>query len=110
MPRTREQIQEARRLAKQAYRELFEATSALLYRHDPIGIAFDNPNADEYAPEAETILPRLGGCASADDVLKVVHEEFVRWFANSAGSQECYKEIASELWTLWQSRLDQPAS
>jgi hypothetical protein len=107
MPRTREQIREARRQAREAYGELLDATAALLYRHDPVGIAFDNPNADEYAPEAETILPRLAGCNSTDDLLQVVHEEFSRWFgADTAGPRESYNEIASELWQLWRAHSD----
>jgi hypothetical protein len=35
---------------------LFDSVSALLFRHDPIGIAFDNENTDEYDPETGTIL------------------------------------------------------
>jgi hypothetical protein len=85
--------------------------AALLYRHDPIGINFED-NADEYEPEAETILPRLRSCHSAEDVLQVVHAEFVRWFDSAtAGPQEHYKEIASEVWQLWQGHLaDRPKS
>jgi len=77
---------------------LFDSVAALLFRHDPIGIAFDNPNTDEYEPETGTILPRLRGCESASDVRRVVHEEFVRWFgAGTAGPEERYSEIASEI-------------
>jgi hypothetical protein len=71
---------------------------------DPIGIVFDNENADEYDSETGTILPRLRSCESASDVLHVVHEEFVRWFdAGNAGLVERYADIASEVWRLWQS-------
>ena len=102
MPRTREEILEARRRLKTEYGQLFDATAALLFRHDPVGINYDN-NTDEYEPEAETILPRLRTCHSADDVRQVVHEEFVRWFdASNAGPQERYAQIASETWDLWQ--------
>jgi hypothetical protein len=53
--------------------------AALLYRHDPIGIAFgDDP--DEYAPEAGTIAVLLKDARTVDDVRAVVHAEFVRWF------------------------------
>jgi hypothetical protein len=84
------------------YGELFDSTAALLLRHDPIGINFDD-NADEYEPEAGTILPRLRGCRSANDVRRVVHEEFVRCFeAGTAGEEERYSAIASEIWPLWQ--------
>ena len=79
--------------------------SALLYRHDPIGINFED-NTDEYEPEAETILPRLRNCHSADDVLQVVHAEFVRWFdPATAGPPEHYKKIAGDVWQLWQRHL-----
>jgi hypothetical protein len=78
MSRSREEILEARRRLRVEYGELFDATTALLFRHDPIGISFDDLNPDEYAPEAGTILPRLSGCQSSDDVLPVIHQEFVR--------------------------------
>lgn len=102
MPKTRDEILEERRRLRLKYGELFDATAGLLFRHDPIGINFDN-NADEYEPEVGTILPRLHACQSPGDVLKVVHEEFVRWFdPATAGPQERYAKIASELWQLWQ--------
>jgi hypothetical protein len=102
MRRTREEILEARRRARVTYGELFDATAALLFQHDPIGINFDN-NTGEYQPEAETILPRLSSCQSSDEALNVVHEEFVRWFgADTAGPRERYEQVASELWQLWQ--------
>ena len=105
MPRTRNQILEERRRLKAEYGELFDAISALLFHVDPIGISFDNENLDEYDPETGTILPRLKTCKSADDVLRVVHEEFVRWFdADTAGSRKGYAEVANQIWQLWQGR------
>jgi hypothetical protein len=104
MPRTREDILEERRQLKAKYGELFDSTAALLFRHDPVGINFE-VNPDEYQSEAGSILPRLHGCQSADDVCRVVHEEFVRWFdAVTAGAPERYTQIASEIWQLWQVR------
>jgi hypothetical protein len=105
MTRTRDEILESHRRLKAEYGALFDSVSALLYRHDPIGINFED-NPDEYDLEAETILPRLRSCRSADDVHKVVHEEFVRWFEPAtAGSPEHYKQIALEIWQLWQEHL-----
>jgi hypothetical protein len=99
--RTRQEILEERRQLREKYGELFDSTAALLFRHDPIGISFEN-DADEYESEAGTILPRLRGCRSADDVRRVVHEEFNRWFEyGTAGPEERYSEIASEIWRLW---------
>ena len=78
MPRTREKILEDRRLLKAEYGELFDSVTALLFRHDPLGINF-KVNPDEYDRNTQ-ILPRLGNCESSADVLRVMHEEFNRWF------------------------------
>lgn len=77
---------------------------ALLYRHDPIGIAFgDNP--DEYSPEAESILARLPRAGSVEEVRALVHEEFVHWFDEEiAGPADRYEAIARELWSIWNDR------
>src|SRR5579859_1054758 len=105
MAKIRDEILESRRRLKAEYEELFNSMAALLYRHDPIGINFED-NPDEYESEAGTILPRLRSCHSADDVLQVVHAEFVRWFdSGTAGPPERYKEIASDVWQLWQGHL-----
>jgi len=99
---TREQIMEERRRLKTEYGRLFDAVAAILFRHGPLGIAFDNENAGEYESEARTILPRLRECHSAKDTLQVVHQEFVRWFGvETAGAEEHYAAIASEIWELW---------
>ncbi|MCW1926294.1 hypothetical protein OKA05_27315 [Luteolibacter arcticus] len=83
------------------YGELFAAVSGVLFRHDPIEINF-GVNTDEYDSEAETILPRLGSCHSEADVLRVVHEEFMRWFdRESVGPVERYGEMAREIWGHW---------
>jgi hypothetical protein len=110
MAQTREEILRERRHLKAQYGVLFDSVAALLFRHDPIGIAFDDKNTDEYEPEAGTILPRPRRCESHADALRVVHEEFVRWFgADIAGPEEWYAEIASEIWHLWMThRLPTP--
>jgi hypothetical protein len=105
MSRTREQILESRRRIKEENGVLFDSVSSLLYRHDPIGINFQD-NADEYDLEAETILPRLRNCQTLEDVHKAVYAEFVRWFdADTAGPPEHYQLIAVEIWQLWQEYL-----
>jgi hypothetical protein len=104
MAKTQDEILQERRQLKAEYGELFDSVAALLFRHDPVGINFGE-NTDEYEPEARTILPRLHGCTSVDDVLTIVHEEFVRWFdTGNAGPQERYAGIAAEVWELWQRR------
>ena len=104
-PRTRNEIQESRRQLKAQYGALFDSVSALLYRNDPIGINFEQ-NTDEYELEAGTILPRLRHCLTLDDAHDAVYSEFVRWFdSGTAGPRESYRQIASEIWQLWQEYL-----
>jgi hypothetical protein len=101
MTRTRDEIMEERRLLKAQYGKLFDAVSALLFRHDPVGINYET-NDDEYELEVGTILPRLRGCSSVEDVRRVVFEEFVRWFgAETAGSEEQYAKLSTEIWEHW---------
>ena len=101
MPLTREEIRAERRRLRAKYREFFEFTAALFFRHDPVGINFEE-NADEYEPEVGTVLPRLQDCSSEADVCRVLHEEFVRWFgAGDAGPPARYEPIAVELWPAW---------
>ena len=105
MATPREKILEERRQLRAQYGDLFDSTAALLFRHDPARINFE-VNPGEYQSEAGSILPRLHGCHSADDVCRVVHEEFVRWFdAVTAGAPERYSQIAFEIWQLWQAYL-----
>ena len=95
------QAGEARKRARTEYGELFDSVAALLFKHDPIGINFQT-NTDEYEPEARTILPRLKDCHSVDDLQKIVHEEFVKWFGPAdAGPSHHYRDIASEIWSIW---------
>ena len=102
MPRSREEIQQERRQLRNMYGALYDDVAALLFRHDPIGINFD-VNTDEYEPEVGTILPRLRSCKSVDDVRRVVHQEFVRWFElSNAGPESAYTDIAGDIWNLWQ--------
>ena len=90
-----------RKNVERRFGSLFQEASAVFFRHDPIGINFEE-NADEYDPEVATILPRLYGCASAADARRVVFEEFRRWFgAETAGDENRYFAIAEELWALW---------
>jgi hypothetical protein len=95
---TEERRKERLRL-KQKYGELYSATEALFFRHDPIGINFED-NTDEYDPEVSSVLPRLRTCDSEADVQRVLHEEFTRWFGD-AGPLDLYAPIATDLWRLW---------
>ena len=89
-------------LSKEAYRELYEELVRILYRHDPIGLASSGAPHDEYEPEVGTIIPRLGSAASAEDVTRIVYEEFCRWFGaeSTTGPQKVYAPIGDEVWLL----------
>jgi hypothetical protein len=83
------------------HRPLLEAVSAVLFLHDPIGIAFED-NTDEYELEAATILKRMHPAISEQEVRKVVHEELVRWFElELAGPETRYTQIAAEIWSAY---------
>jgi hypothetical protein len=62
------------------YQSLHRGLTALLYRHDPIGLAAAGCPKDEYEPEVSTIIPRLKDATTAEDVRRIVHEEFLHWF------------------------------
>jgi hypothetical protein len=92
-----------RQEVKKKYGFLFDTVTALLFQSDPIGINFDD-NTDEYEPETGTILPRLVGAKSVDDVQTIVYEEFCRWFdPEGAGSHDAYREVSVKIWDAWRS-------
>ena len=104
MLRTKEQIEAENKRLKTEYGHLFDSVAEILFRHDPIGINFED-NLDEYEPEVRTILPRLRTCLSGEDVATVVHEEFQRWFdPDIAGPREKYLGPAEEIWDSWKKR------
>ena len=71
----------------------------------------DVGRSTDHETEKGTIWPRLRGCQSEDEVRRIIHEEFVRWFdAAIAGPEERYSTIASEVWQLWRLRIQQDAS
>ena len=99
--RTASEIEAEKQALKAEFRGLYGDVEAILFRHDPIGINFED-NTDEYSPEVSTILPRLKGCGSASAVLDVVYEEFERWFSDvGVGAKDDYRAIANEIWHAW---------
>jgi|SRR5712691_136616 len=97
----RERIREERRRMKEEYGALYEKVEALLFRHDPMGINFEE-NTDEYELETSLILPRLRTCGSAAEVTRTVHQVFMDCFgAVEARAERQYAEIGAEIWELW---------
>src|SRR3954447_19041813 len=89
--------------------QLATEVEALLYRHDPVGIAFgDNP--DEYRPEASSIAGRLHRAGSVDDVRTLVRGALARWVGGGRpGDTERFDGIARDLWALGRGRPQQHA-
>ena len=99
----------AREAVRQRHPALFAAVSEAMFRHDPIGINFGN-NTDEYDAEAGTVIPRLSACASAEDVEKVLKEEFSRWFGADIAGRAQYTTLAKEVWRLWTESRAEPGA
>ena len=86
---------------------LFEAVTKVMYSHDPMGINF-GVNPDEYDLEASTVIPRLVGCNSSNELVTILHEEFVYWFGiEAAGELTRYSALAEDLWNIWQQNFSQ---
>ena len=88
---------------------LHSAVREALNSADPIHLIAIGAPEDEYDPEVATILPRLGEAYGVEDVGRIIHEEFVRWFtAEIAGPIERYTPAAPAVWLAWSHRLDEP--
>lgn len=108
MTRERDEILRNTARLKARFGELFDEVEQILFRHDPIGIAFTDHdsvavNPDEYAPEVETILPRLESARTESDLTDIVYEEFLGWFGDAeiVGPKEQYQAIAADIWATW---------
>jgi hypothetical protein len=89
--------------SKEGYQNLYRSLTALLYRHDPMGLAAAGCPKDEYEPEVGTIIPRLQEAKSVEDVRRIVHEEFLHWFDGKemAGPESAYSAIAQDIWEIF---------
>lgn len=96
--------EERRQQTTPLYGPIYDEVLDILYRYDPMGIAWDNPSrGEEYNPEARTIVPRLSEARSAADVRRIVFEEFRRWFGSSFRRTERLDELGAEIWQAWTS-------
>lgn len=90
-----------RRALKAEFGDLRDSVAAALERHDPLALIAEGAPADEYDPEVGTILPRLKEASSVEDLERIVHEEFVRWFDDAAGTVMQYRAVALQIWESW---------
>ncbi|MGA9497008.1 MAG: hypothetical protein WBV41_14210, partial [Terriglobales bacterium] len=72
----------------------------------PMGLAAAGCPEDEYGPEVSTIIPRLKDAKSPEDVRRIVHEEFLRWFGGkkTAGPESAYSGIARDIWATFKDQ------
>jgi len=88
------------------YERVWDAILALLGRYDPAGIASAGAPVAQYCTELKTILPRLQTASNQDDVQRIVHEEYVRWFSKEGvGEIVEYQDLAREIWSVWSGSL-----
>lgn len=86
------------------YRALHKIVRNVLNTADPIGFIAAGCPEDEYDPEVKTIIPRLHGIESVEQVKRILHEEFVLWFDEvQAGQPQAYESAAREIYTYLKS-------
>jgi len=94
--------------SRESYQLAYSELSQLIREADPIALIAAGAPADEYGPEVSTILARLRETRSVDDVQRMVHEVFVRWFgADIAGSITDYSDLSKNIWA-WRTRASEP--
>lgn len=96
-------LRRERERLKESYPAAHRWLRDLLARHDPLGLISVGAPNDEYEEQADTLLPRLlelrrSGEPEEGAVLRIVHEEFVKWYgAAAAGTAERYAASAIEI-------------
>jgi hypothetical protein len=85
--------------ARRRYEVLVAAVKAALDAADPIGLLEMGAPSDEYGLEVGTIVPRVAKATDLDEVTRIVHNEFVRWFDRDiAGPIASYEAPARAIW------------
>ncbi len=96
-------IRSSHKRLRSNYKRLFDEVAETLFRYDPLGLAAAGAPGDEYSLETGTIVPRLREANCAQDGLRIVYEEFVRWFGGkTAGPASRYEQVAAEVWSAWE--------
>jgi len=81
------------------YKTLVGGITSILFRFDPVGIAFENPHRDEYAFEAAMIARFLPEAKAAEDLEPAIRDVFVSQFGDPLpGPTSQYGDIALEIW------------
>ena len=84
---------------KTKYEALVAAVTLAIDEADPIGLLKIGAPPDEYSPEVGTVVPRVSHATDVEEVKRILHEEFVRWFGGKiAGPEMTYEALAKQVW------------
>src|SRR5215510_15311929 len=93
---------------KEKYRSAYLELSRLVEEADPVQLIAASAPTDEYGPEVASILSRLHETRSVEDVQRMVHEVFVRWFGpDIAGQESDYTVLSKSIWA-WSTQPSVP--
>lgn len=105
-------IDRPEKATKRRYEALVAAVERAINEADPTGLLEIGAPPDEYAPEIGTIVPRLTSVDRLDDVVAVLHEEFIRWFGDdTAGPRHAHEASARRIWDAvveYRQEADEP--
>jgi hypothetical protein len=89
---------ERKRLIRE-YQTLVDGITSILFRLDPVGIAFENPHRDEYVSEAAMIARFVPDAKDSEHLERAVRDVFVRQFGEPLPGQATeYRDVALEIW------------
>jgi hypothetical protein len=84
--------------------EMAGKLEALLFERDPARLNFE-VNVDEYRSEAEKVTIRLPSAGGVDGVVVILREEFRSFGGEVMLSQVALRQLAVEVWELWEAQL-----
>lgn len=84
------------------YPILYEQVLAICVDADPIGICDGGERRTAYTPEVNTLLPRLKEAGVAEDLIRIVREEFIAWFGSTAVRHDGSEDIGRAIWDVIQ--------
>ncbi|MGH8064259.1 MAG: hypothetical protein ACRERE_03270 [Candidatus Entotheonellia bacterium] len=79
--------------------QIYVLTKRAIDRADPIHLLKIGAPDDEYELEIREIVSRVGECMNLEDMQRLLHEVFTKWFDERiAGSKELYRAPAEVIW------------
>jgi hypothetical protein len=79
--------------------QIYVLIKGAIDRADPIHLLKIGAPDDEYEPEIREIVSRVGDCMNLEDMQRLLHEVFTKWFDERiAGPKELYRAPAEIIW------------